>query len=93
MSFEFHNGAIVSILISKDETKIRIVSNQLFEQWPIIKELVASLEAEHAPKDIEEILSFNSQLPFNEFNEALDQHFNLHKSTSEIRKQLEKRTI
>jgi hypothetical protein len=40
MSFKYHNGAIVSILISKDEMKIRIVSNALYEQWPIIKELL-----------------------------------------------------
>lgn len=93
MSFEFHNGAVVSILISKDETKIRIVSNSLHEMYPIVRELILSLEAEHAPRDIEDIIEFSSQLPYNDFFEVLDHHFQLRTEFGSLRKLLEKRTI
>jgi hypothetical protein len=44
MSFEHHDGSIVSILVSKDNTKIKMQTNHLHCQWLLVKEFVEKLE-------------------------------------------------
>ena len=44
ISFEYHDGSTGSILVSKDEKKIRLQTNEFYQHWLIVKELADRLE-------------------------------------------------
>lgn len=44
ISFQYHDGNVGSILVSKDEQKIRVQTNSFSQQWLILRELTQRLE-------------------------------------------------
>lgn len=59
MTFEYHDGTIVSILVSKDNTKIRIQTNHLHCQWLLLREFVEKLEEMFSNRPIYDIITFD----------------------------------
>jgi len=72
MSFEYHDGSIVSILVSKDSMKIRLQAGSLALQWLLVKEFIEKLEDMFDSKQIHEIVCFDQDIPLRDLFESID---------------------
>lgn len=93
MSFEYHDGSIVSILVSKDNSKIRIQTNHLHRQWLLVREFVEKLEEMFSNRPIYDIVTFDQDMPLKDLFDDVDLHFQLRKEQSKLCKLLEQRTV
>lgn len=93
MSFEYHDGAIVSILVSKDNSKIRIQTNHLHCQWLLLREFVEKLEDMFPNRPIHDIIDFDQEMPLKDLFDDIDLHFQLRKEQNRLCKLLEQRTV
>ena len=59
ITFQYHDGETSSILVSKDEKKIRIQANSLCQQWLVINELTSILEQTSGGQEIYDIISYD----------------------------------
>ena len=92
LTFVYHDEAKVSILLSKDETKIKLQASSFDKQWLLLKELFSRLET-HFGREIDEIVAMDSPLPLNEMFELIEGHQALRKAEIKLRKSLEQRTL
>lgn len=93
MSFVYHDGSIVSILVSKDNSKIRIQSNHLHQQWLLVREFVEKLQDMFGNRPIHQIVSFDQEMPFKDLFDDIELHFQLRKEQRKLLKLLEQRTV
>ena len=56
VSFTYHNGVVVSVILSKDEKKVRIQSNDISHLWIIFKEFMAGIRANFKSHDMHDII-------------------------------------
>mmetsp|Transcript_26517 Transcript_26517/g.40493 ORF Transcript_26517/g.40493 Transcript_26517/m.40493 type:complete len:134 (+) Transcript_26517:1306-1707(+) len=93
ITFEYHDGEKVSVLVSNNEKKVRVQANSFHQMWMVVRELSFRLEEFYRGSDIFEIVTFDSQLPLPELFSVMDEHFAIRKEKAELRKKLEQRTI
>ena len=93
ISFQYHDGAAASILVSKDEKKIRVQACSFDQHWLVLKELTEKLEETFRGYDIFDIVTFDEQIPLKELFEIIDQHNAIRKESTHLRKMLESRTV
>ena len=93
ISLAYHNGVVVSVILSKDEKKVRIQSNDISHLWLIFKEFMAGLKVNFRSHDMHDVIDMEQDLPLKELFTILDNHFNLRDQQNKLIKMLEKRTI
>lgn len=84
----------VSLLISKDEVKIRIQSHEFSALWLVLKELVTRLVALFDNKGTDDDLeiTFPDAIPLNELFLAMEEHHSIRREIVKEKKMLEDRS-
>jgi hypothetical protein len=72
ISFQYHDGNRASILVSKDEKKIRVQASSFDQHWIVLRELCEKLEETFRGYEIYDILSFDGPVPLGELFEMID---------------------
>ena len=72
LTFRCHNGELVSLLLSKDELKIRIQANRISLLWPYLMETNKRVQL---PSTGQFKTSFKEKLPLRELDQSIDTHF------------------
>ena len=93
MSFAYHNGQTASIVVSKDEKKIRLQTASLHEQWLVVREMFERLEQSFRGQELYDVIEFEQAVPTQELFQVIDDHFELRKEEGRLRKQLDSRTV
>lgn len=93
MSFHHYDGSICSVLVSKDEKKLRLQSVDLAHMSLLLKELLSSVELKHSSRSLQEVISFQDTLPTQELFDTIDEHFRIRDESKNLMKALEKRTV
>lgn len=92
MTFVYHNQIPVSLLISKDEVKIRVQSQDFAALWFITKELCRRLHDLFGSGESGLEISYPDQIPLKELFERIDEHYNLRCEVDKLKKVLEDRS-
>ncbi len=90
LTFRCHNSELVSLLLSKDELKIRIQANRLSLIWPFLMETNRRVQL---PSTGSYKTSFKEKLPLRELDQTIDNHFQCRQSLKQLRKVLEDQTL
>jgi len=77
ISFQYHDGAVASVLVSKDEKKIRLQTSDLHHQWLLVKEFIDRLEENYRNTEIYDVITFDQQIPLNDLFATIDEHFEI----------------
>ncbi|KAG2488148.1 hypothetical protein HYH03_013291 [Edaphochlamys debaryana] len=102
LSFQFYGGAgEVTILVSKAGGRYRIQSNVLESMWLVAKELAQRLSRYYAeseaglpsPPEGPFAVSYEDNLPLDDFFEVVEQHFAARLRVAELRQALEDRAV
>ena len=78
------------MLLSKDELKIRIQSNNLANIWPFLQETCQRVQLPNAGAFK---VSYNERLPLKELDLAIDAHFDCRTQLKQLRKSLDDQTL
>lgn len=89
MSFKYHNGVIITILISKNAGKFRIQSSSFDALGYIIQELVKRINILYSD-DVK--IDLQDSIPLHELFISIDDHFELREKIFKGKKKLEDRS-
>jgi hypothetical protein len=71
-------------LVSKDESKVRIQTDELSQQWLVLKELLQGLDTSAA--ELYNHVCFNDDIPLQELFALIDEHFSIRQQSADLRK-------
>eukprot|EP00877_Chromochloris_zofingiensis_P007511 jgi/Chrzof1/3012/Cz12g08060.t1 len=100
LSFQYYSGQEVTIVVSKNAGRYRIQADCFQAMWLITQELCRRLSSYYAsshgkpnqPQDQSALtITFEEQLPLQEFFDVVEQHFIARLSISKLSEQLEER--
>ena len=72
ISFQYHDGNAASILVSKDERKIRVQACSFDQQWIVMNELTEKLEETFRGYEIFDIVELDGPISLTELFEIID---------------------
>jgi Bardet-Biedl syndrome 9 protein len=91
LTFNYHNKVPVSIIISKDDQKIRLQSPDFASLWFILKVMTARLNELYGGSDGFEI-TYPDAIPLPQLFQYIDEHHHYRQEIAKLRKSLEDRT-
>ena len=85
---------MASVLVSKDEKKIRLQTSHFHHQWLLVREFLDRLEEHYRGQQICDVISFaEDSIPLNDLFATIDEHFEIRAEEKRLRKLLESRTV
>lgn len=96
LTFQYYNGEICTVIVSKNGGKYRIQSSSLPCLWPITNQLTTRLEAYYRTHESnnQEILTFTYQdlLPLGDYFSVIDLHFTARSELMKLNNELNDRS-
>ncbi|XP_004677203.1 PREDICTED: protein PTHB1 [Condylura cristata] len=94
MGFRLLGGSGVTLLASKTSQRYRIQSEQFEDLWLITKELIVRLQEYFEKQGIKDFAcSFSGSIPFQEYFELIDHHFELRINGEKVEELLSERAV
>lgn len=86
LTFNYHNQVPVSIIISKDDLKIRLQSPDFSSLWFILKALIKRLTDLYGSKESGFEISYPDAIPLPELFQFIDEHHHYRLELIKLRK-------